>query len=321
MYSTPILFIIFTRLDTAQKVFERIRQIQPSRLFIAADGPRSNKQGEKEKCETVRKWVTEHIDWNCKVNTLFRDANLGCGKAVSSAITWFFNNVEQGIILEDDCVPSLSFFHYCETLLEYYKNTPSVWHVAGHNTMGINPRPNNESYSFSAIEACWGWATWRDRWQNYKYDIATEDIGQLSKHAYFRKKYRKEYWFHIFNGMSSSVNDIWDYQWTYLILKNLGYCAIPAKNLIENVGFGADSTHFSDGNNSLYAKSYELDTIIHPKQINYDWKLIKYTDKKVFGIPSHKSIWLYGKNILKLILKKLHLFNFIKKMLKNESAI
>ena len=110
---TPVLFVIFNRPDTTQKVFNAIRQAKPKQLFVAADGPREGKEGEKEKCEQVRE-IIEQIDWDCEVKTLFRDKNLGCKIAVSSAIDWFFENVEEGIILEDDCLPSQSFFWYCQ---------------------------------------------------------------------------------------------------------------------------------------------------------------------------------------------------------------
>ena len=117
----PILFVIFNRFDTAKQVFERIKEVQPSKLYIAADGPRENKVGESEKCQQVRDLV-KLIDWNCEVKTLFRDKNLGCAKAVSGAISWLFENEEMGIILEDDCLPHLDFFPYCKELLEKYKD-------------------------------------------------------------------------------------------------------------------------------------------------------------------------------------------------------
>jgi hypothetical protein len=115
MFNTPILFIIFNRLDTTKQVFSAIRQIKPSRLFIAADGPRQTVAGETEKCQIVRGYVLDNIDWGCDIKTLFRSQNMGCGKAPAEAITWFFEQVEQGIILEDDCVPSMSFFRFAKS--------------------------------------------------------------------------------------------------------------------------------------------------------------------------------------------------------------
>ena len=159
---TPILFLVFNRPDTTSKVFQRIREIQPLKLFIAADGPRPEKEGEKEKCETVKRSVLENIDWPCEVKTLFRNNNLGCGKAVSNAITWFFQNVEEGIILEDDILPDKSFFNFCKDLLEKYRYDERIKVIGGsniHKKAGIK-----DSYYFSSICRIWGWASWRRVW-------------------------------------------------------------------------------------------------------------------------------------------------------------
>lgn len=325
MFNTPILFITFIRLDTAKKVFERIRQIQPKKLFIASDGPRKNKPEDKKKCDAVKNYILNNIDWDCDVHTLFRTENLGCGRGVSIAISWFFENVEQGIILEDDCVPSMSFFPFCENLLNRYKDEKSVYHISGNNKMGINKRPNNESYSFSAIEECWGWATWEDRWEKFEYKI-TPDYEKLKEHPYFQKKYRQKFWFQTFEEMSKDDNTgIWDFQYTYMILLNKGFCITPAKNLISNIGFGKDSTHFENGSAGLEIPSYEIDEIIHPKKLEFDWKLIKYVDRKVRGIPRgfftpKYILFLLSRVIIffpKLILSKMGIYDKIKSKIKH----
>jgi len=168
MLKTPILFIIFNRIDTTKQVFAKIKEAQPQQLFIAADGPRKNRLGEEKKCKAVREWVLSQVDWDCKVYTLFRDENLGCGRGPAQAITWFFDNVEQGIILEDDCVPDISFFNYCETLLEYYKNDERIMHITGYNPEEISHFKHNTSYCFVPIEICWGWASWRHFYKKTK---------------------------------------------------------------------------------------------------------------------------------------------------------
>ena len=101
-FDTPILFLIFNRPDLTARVFDRIREVQPKYLYVAADGPRIDKPEDVEKCESARKVVLDQIDWPCELKTLFRQENLGCGIAVSQAINWFFEHVEQGIIIEDD---------------------------------------------------------------------------------------------------------------------------------------------------------------------------------------------------------------------------
>src|SRR5690606_34245197 len=128
--NTPILFLIFSRQDTTRREFEAIRAAHPRQVFIAADGPRPHKEGEAERCEECRKIASE-VDWPCEVHTLFREENLGCGRAVSGAITWFFEHVEEGIILEDDTLPGPGFFRFCSELLERYRHDTRVMAVSG----------------------------------------------------------------------------------------------------------------------------------------------------------------------------------------------
>src|SRR6185503_8669515 len=167
-FDVPILLLVFNRPETTKRVFERIREIKPSKLFVAADGYRPEKEGEKEKCEEVRNLVMNSIDWPCEVKSLFRNSNLGCGPAVSEGITWFFEHVEEGIILEDDILPSRSFFGFAKELLKLYRNDESVWHIGGNS---YNPYKMKADYYFSAYPHIWGWATWRRAWNNYRYEL------------------------------------------------------------------------------------------------------------------------------------------------------
>ena len=169
MYDIPILFIIFRRKDVALQSFERIRRVQPSKLYIACDGARANVKGEKELVESTRKAIIDSIDWDCEVYTKFQTENLGCGIGVYTAINWFFNNEEEGIILEEDCVANSSFFIYVKELLERYGNDERIGMIAG-----TNPIKNiymHDSYCFSKYAACWGWATWRRSWKNMKLNL------------------------------------------------------------------------------------------------------------------------------------------------------
>jgi len=308
MLKTPLLFIIFNRIDTTKQVFAKIREIQPQQLFIAADGPRKNRLGEEKKCKDVREWVLSQIDWDCKVHTLFRDENLGCGKAVSQAITWFFDNIEQGIILEDDCIPDISFFHYCETLLEYYKDDERIMHITGYNPQEISHFQHNASYCFVPIEVCWGWASWRRAWQCYQFDIKNTN-SVLHSHPYFRHRTIRRYWQSVFSAMETHTIDTWDYQWTYAVLKNNGYCIVPEKNLIQNIGFISDSTHFDGSNNSFMKHAHTLsETIIHPAQVKYNRQMSDYTDRLIFNIDcsvytSIKETCNHCKHIIKKSIK------------------
>jgi hypothetical protein len=301
MFATPILFIIFKRLDTAKQVFTVIRQIQPSMLFISADGPRQMVDGEKERCKKVRDYVLNSIDWNCEVKTLFRDENLGCGKAVSGAITWFFEQVEQGIILEDDCVPSLSFFPYCEELLARYKDTDNIYHISGYNPLGCIK--NLYSYYFARIQHCWGWASWRLAWKQYRFDIKGLDAFIAGKNIdkIFKRKCDRQYWLHIFKEMEQHKIDTWDYQWTYTIFQNNGVCINPSENLISNIGFDGDATH-TTGSASKFnnQKRYEITDIKHPEKISINNSIINKINRDTFGIENG-FIGMYKRNRQRIV--------------------
>ena len=277
---TPVLFLIFNRLDTTKQVFEAIRKAEPPRLYIASDGPRENKEGEKEKVETIRKYVLEHIDWDCEVKTLFRDKNLGCGKAVSQAITWFFENEEMGIILEDDCLPSQSFFWFCEELLERYKDDERIGHIGGCNFQkGI--KRGNADYYFSIYNHVWGWASWANRWKEYDFNLEKFENDNFLNNIHQNYK-AKKYWSKIFKKMKNKEIDTWDYQWTFTMWKNNWLAITPNVNLISNIGFGGDATHTVGESEFLKMKTYELKLTTHPKSVVQDKEADEFTTKRVF---------------------------------------
>ncbi|MCS7029805.1 MAG: nucleotide-diphospho-sugar transferase, partial [Bacteroidia bacterium] len=194
--TTAVLFLVFKRLDTTKKVFEVIRKAKPPRLYIAADGPRDWVEGEAEKVKMVREYLMNNIDWDCEVKTLFRDKNLGCGRAVSEAITWFFEHEEMGIILEDDTVPSLSFFWFCEELLKKYKDDKRIGMISGNNFQDGIKRGDGDYY-FSIYNHIWGWATWRDRWEGYDFELDSFKDDKFIEELFVNKKAIK-YWKNIF---------------------------------------------------------------------------------------------------------------------------
>jgi hypothetical protein len=226
----------------------------------------------------------DNIDWDCEVKTLFRNENLGCGKSVSGAITWFFDQIEQGIILEDDCVPSISFFPYCEELLRKYEDNDLIYHIAGHNPLG--KIKSKYSYYFARIQHCWGWATWKRAWNKYGYDINGLDnfIEENNIKLIFRRNCDREYWLNIFKRMEKHESDTWDYQWTYTILQNNGICINPSYNLISNIGFGEEATHTTDtnsiNNNQI---RYDMPIITHPESIAISNRTINKINTISFG--------------------------------------
>ena len=279
MFKTPILFLIFNRPDTTRQVFESIRTIKPLYLFIAADGPR-NKE-DKELCEQTRKIILDNINWNCEVKILFREKNLGCKLAVSSAIDWFFENVEQGIILEDDCLPNLTFFNFCEELLDKYKNDNRIWHITGYNTLDIYE--NNADYYFAKKMHCWGWASWKRAWKHY--DVSMQDFPEFKKQNAIKNVFSDEkiqsYHMQTFENTFNNLIDTWDYQWIYTILKNNAMCINPSKNLISNIGFGSNATFCKDiSNNNNNTKRYKIEKIRHPEFIIFDESAIQQINDK-----------------------------------------
>ncbi len=211
----PILFLTFNRPDTTARVFGAIRAAQPARLYIAADGPRPDRPGELERCAEVRRVATA-VDWPCEVRTLFHDKNLGCRSAVSGAITWFFEHEEEGIILEDDCLPHPSFFHFCSELLQRYRNDHRVMCVTGNNFQP-DMRDWPYSYYFSIFNHCWGWASWRRSWKLY--DTALDEFNPDSAALLFRSLSQTDHFSRFFSEQLGSIKsgnlDSWAYVWTW----------------------------------------------------------------------------------------------------------
>lgn len=239
-----VLFLVFNRIDTTRQVFEAIRQAKPLRLYVAADGARKSKEGELDKVNKVREYIMSNIDWECEVKTFFHEQNLGCGQAPASAITWFFQNEEMGIILEDDCLPSQSFFWFCKELLIKYKDDMRIWMIGGTTFKNIKLE-DEEDYYFSKYSHIWGWATWSNRWKYYDYNIKT--FPKFKKNNYvksiFENNKEQEFWMESLEKAFNSRVDYWDYQWVYIMNLNHGLCVLPTLNLISNIGFGNDATH------------------------------------------------------------------------------
>jgi len=257
--SSAVLFLIFNRPDTTKQVFEAIRGARPRRLYVAADGPRPNRPGEPEKCEATRSIATA-IDWPCELITLFRAENLGCGRAVSGAVSWFFEHEEEGIVLEDDCLPEPTFFPYVDELLERYRNDSRVALVSGNNHQR-QPRRNDTSYYFSQIPHIWGWATWRRAWE--RYDFAMARWPEVRSNNWLLdvlgSKKAVEAWVKNFDHVHTIDPDTWDFQWVFNIWCERMAVILPGVNLVRNLGFGSDATHTTGGEeHNLSSRSFPM---------------------------------------------------------------
>lgn len=282
---TPVLFLVFNRPDLTQQVFERIREQRPRRLFIAADGPRSHLPAEKVRCDVTRRFVLDGIDWECEVKTLFRDGNLGCRNAVSSAITWFFEHVEEGIILEDDCLPERDFFRFCSFLLERYRHNSEVMHIGGVNFQQGRWRGEGSWY-FSKYPHIWGWATWRRAWNHYDVHAAGLDdfLASQAWRNLCSEPAEAALWEPLFHSVRDGTLDTWDFQWTYAVWKNNGCAALPQVNLVTNLGFRADATHTSGADARLAnLKTLPLGELEAPAVVVRDEAADVFTCRNVFS--------------------------------------
>lgn len=290
--NTPVLFLVFNRPDTTTQVFEAIRKVSPSRLYVAADGPRFNRLNEAECVTLVRKIVTS-IDWTCKVRTLFREHNLGCKIAVSEAISWFFEHEEAGIILEDDCLPHSDFFYFCEKLLPFYKDNNQIFVITGNNFQNGNRRGDG-SYYFSKYNHCWGWATWRRAWRHYQGGILFWPEWKQSEgwRAICPDQVERRYWEKIFDKVYANGIDSWAYPWTASVWRYGGLTVTPNVNLVSNIGFGQDATHTVDSG-ALQANlpTEALPKVVHPNSMVQDQVADRYVFDHNFGGRRQRWPW------------------------------
>lgn len=284
---SPVLFVVFNRPEVTERVFQSIREARPPRLYVAADGPRPSRHGELDRCKEVRRIATS-IDWPCRVTTLLRDSNLGCKRAVSSAITWFFEYEAEGIILEDDCLPSPDFFRYCDELLERYREDERVMCISGDNFISDHWQPET-SYYFSRYAHIWGWATWARAWRHYQVDVARQgepSIESVLGKALSDSSRARRYWTSVLRRVAEGRIDTWDYQWAYTLLRRGGLSCMPRVNLISNIGFGADATHTVN----RHSKAANLphaglsDQLSHPAHVHRTEMADTWTESNVFGL-------------------------------------
>jgi len=281
--NTAVLFLVFNRLEVTKETFNAIREARPTRLYIAADGPRHLRKEEK-KINEVKNFILSNIDWDCEVKTLFREENLGAPIAVSSAISWFFETEDNGIILEDDCVPGKSFFSFCEQLLEKYQDDFSVGMVSGNNFQNGIKR-GKEDYFFTIYGHIWGWATWANRWKNHDMKFQQNNTNEFIEKIFEDNKAIR-YWKNIYNTKKN-----WDYLWILALWKNKQLSICPKVNLVSNIGFGEDATNtFYVDKRMADLEIMELDLTKHPSKVEVNDEADKYTSRNIFNIRSVTQI-------------------------------
>lgn len=307
MTKTPILFLIFHRPDTTARVFAEIKKQKPKYLYIAADGPRTSKEWEKEKCEETRKIVMDNIDRDCEVKTLFREQNLWCKMAVSGAISWFFEQAEEWIILEDDCLPDPSFFWFCEKMLDKYRTDTRIMHISGDCFLPISWQ-DPKKYFYSNQVHIRGRATRRRAWKLYDRDLNNlEEFVKISENIIQNFIARKVYLNHLTEIKKWTLNTR-DYQRNYSVISNSWLAIYPGVNLISNIGFSADALHTK---NTLWlaeipTRHIETNRLSAPKFMYSDKKIEKYTNQKISKVTLQYIAYL---------LKKIGIYGFVAKIL------
>ena len=307
LFQVPISFHIFNRPELTRKVFEVIKKIKPSKLFITSDGPRKNKEGEKNKCIEA-KLILNEIDWECEVFKNFSEDNKGSYKSTSEGITWVFKHVDSAVILEDDCIPHISFFRYCQELLNYYKDNKNIAAISGNN---FQPEKNTTQYSYyySRHAHIWGWATWKESWN--RIDFNMQDWPKFKKmkglDSVFYRKHEREYWYKYYQDMyEGKSKPHWDHQFLLSCFMNNAMTILPNKNLVNNVGFGVDSTHvkLKTKFNSIKLSGIKF-PLDHPSFMCRSVAADDFTEKTMFsgGIKSQIK-----RKIISYIPKKIYLF-------------
>jgi len=308
----PILFLIYNRPDTTKRVFESIKKAKPTKLYIASDGPRTNKENEEKRCDETKQ-IVENIDWECDVHRLYRTKNLGCGKAIREAITWFFSFETEGIILEDDCVPSQSFYPFCLKMLEMYNNDKKVMMISGNNPISTITNNSND-YHFLKWPHIWGWATWKDRWELYD--------NNLTDWPKFNINFAKDKYYNkapIFREWASQTLDsvylkgdktTWSWKWAYTMLIRNGVTIVPNKNLIDNIGNEGEHGNGCISNlQNIGFDDMDIDTIKKESLIKCNQRL-EIIRMNLYIKTTHPGIRkiVYPLYIIGIILRKCGLF-------------
>lgn len=286
-FKTPVAFLVFNRPDTTVQVFEAIRQARPETLLVVADGPRPERTGEAEHCEEVRT-IIKGIDWPCEVLTNYADSNMGCKQRISSGLDWVFSQVDEAIILEDDCLPHPSFFRFCQEMLARYRDDERIMMIGGTNYL-LDRLDIEESYCFSRYFAIWGWATWRRSWQ--KYDITMKGWERFKKEkqlaSYYSQRFMQRYLEYSFDLAYTNQANTWDIQWFYTCLFNNSMSIVPKVNLVSNIGTLGTHSSEKSANHFFETFNIEVEGLQHPIHFNpnpaYDDRFFMEKLKPGFG--------------------------------------
>lgn len=282
--NTPVVLVIYKRSVNFASIINSVKQVAPKKIYIIADGP---KQGDKEKCIQTRVELEKLIDWPCEIHKNYSDTNMGLKKRFSTGIKWVFEQEDRAIFIEDDCIPDQSFFQFCDELLEKYKDDARVVTISGDNFQ-FGKLKIDESYYFSRYPHVWGWATWKRAWDKYDPDLS--DWPRSSRIGWLKKVLTSTVssinWSYIFDMMYQNKINTWDYQLTYMSLKNRGLNIIPSINLVTNHGYDDVATHTKRKSKVMDMTTSEMKfPLVHPTVLRWNDQADKNTDRTVFLNP------------------------------------
>lgn len=301
--TTPVLLLAFNKPDKTKQVFDVIRQVKPVKLYVAVDGPRSDRPSDTLLCQQVREIVSD-VDWECETHYLFHEENVGCSLGGKTAWDWFFSQEEEMIFLEDDGVASLSFFWFCQELLEKYRHDERIAYIGGVN-YGITK--GDASYFFTRSgSGSYGMASWKRVYKLYEYKLGSFDKVAYTKD--FKASFVSPLAYKI--RMSQFIKYIkyggntYDIQSLYLLHKHNMWCIVPNINMVTDIGYDFDGTNNNAAPDSPIAKKYgnrprfELEELVHPQEFSIDrnFEDVYFRERYLQG-KSWPAIWF------KLILK------------------
>jgi hypothetical protein len=291
-FNTPIAILTFNRPDLTERLLAILARIRPRRILVVSDGPRQHVPTDVERCAAVRR-LFERLDWDCRVDRNFSEHNMGSFRRNSTGLNWIFEEVEDAIILEDDCLPDQSFFPYCEELLEKYRDDPRIGLISGNNFLKSRVEKQTPSYFFSRYASTWGWASWRRTWRQVDlempYWLELRDSGKLRQSLWSSSE--DKYWRSIYDAIQERrMKNAWDYQLILTCMRGNHLTIVPSVNLVSNIGFGQDATNCTNGNylaNSVPVHGVEF-PLVHPETVYAS----RQVDYQIFRRRFHEYWWL-----------------------------
>jgi hypothetical protein len=290
---SPVLILSFNRPDTTQRVVEAVKAAKPSAVYLFSDGPRESVLADRDLVRETRQVLDQAFGNGPSIHRRYNETNNGLFAGVSGAVDWFFSEVTEGIILEDDCVPHQDFFGYCDELLERYRGDERVWCISGDNSLGL-PVSGGYSYGFIRDPLIWGWATWRRAWQHFDRDFSQWPL--IRKTSRERELYPDRVERKIRRGVFDSYAkgiDAWGFKWKLTVQVHNGLTAVPRVNLVSNIGWGRpDATHTTGTSLRAAHPVFPILPLHHPPSVALDRAADReFVESRGLGVKKYR--WNY----------------------------